>query len=218
MLNLGKKTLMCIALAAAACSVQAQTPTATKVVSLQRAPLTEEGFPQTLMLGDRNTRLNGVGTRYKAVFRVYRAALYAERPVHSLHDLSDPSQAKRIQLVMLREVNSSELSTLFVRGIQQNLDKAASTHWVSAMVNMAEMFSRYKRVEAGDQITLDWLPGKGTVISVRGESAGAPIPDAAFYQALASIWLGATPADWTLREAMLGKQTQTASAATTQTQ
>jgi hypothetical protein len=218
MLKFSQKTLMCAALATAAWSVHAQTPTATatKVVSLQRAPAMEDVFPQTLKLGDRTTRLNGVGTRYKAVFRVYRAALYAERPVQALQDLSDPNQAKRIQLVMLREVNSSELSTLFVRGIQQNLDKAASTHWVSAMVNMAEMFSRYKRVEAGDQITLDWLPGKGTVITVRGEAAGTPIPDAAFYQALASIWLGTSPADWTLREAMLGKQTQTASAVNTQ--
>lgn len=216
MRSLPKHFMICAALLAAswAASAQGSSPAANASHARHTNPVVE--LPTNIQLDQRNARLNGVGTRYKTVFRVYRAALYAERPVHSLHDLSDPSQAKRIQLVMLREVNASELSTLFVRGIQQNLDKSASTHWVSAMVNMAEMFSRYKRVEAGDQITLDWLPGKGTVISVRGESAGAPIPDAAFYQALASIWLGAAPADWALREAMLGKQTQTASATSPQ--
>jgi hypothetical protein len=40
---------------------------------------------------------------------------------------------------------------------------------------------------------------------VRGKVQGAPFKEAAFFNALLRIWLGPNPADWKLKDALLGK-------------
>ncbi|MET0541818.1 MAG: chalcone isomerase family protein, partial [Variovorax sp.] len=45
----------------------------------------------------------------------------------------------------------------------------------------------------------------GTVVTVRGVVQGEPIKEQAFFNALMRIWLGPTPADWKLKDALLGK-------------
>ncbi|MPN17955.1 hypothetical protein SDC9_165313 [bioreactor metagenome] len=143
------------------------------------------------------------------MFQVYRAALYTEKPIQQYSELVGGNESKRIHLVMLREVNANELGGMFLRGIQENMDKAASVRMMPAMLRMAALFNEYKKLDPGESVTLDWVPGKGTVVSVRGVPAGESIPEAQFYHALAGIWLGATPADWKLRDAMLGVKATT---------
>ena len=41
-------------------------------------------FAEKVQVGGRSVQLNGAGTRYKAVFQVYRAALYTEKQVIEL--------------------------------------------------------------------------------------------------------------------------------------
>jgi len=54
-------------------------------------------------------------------------------------------------------------------------------------------------------VTLDWVPGTGTVVSVRGVAQEPPFPEPEFFQALLRIWLGPAPADWQLKERLLGQ-------------
>ncbi|MBF5004825.1 chalcone isomerase family protein [Diaphorobacter caeni] len=166
-------------------------------------------FAEKVMVGGRSVQLNGAGTRYKAVFQVYRAALYTEKPIQQYGDMAGGNEAKRIHLVMLREVNANELGGMFIRGIQENIDKSSSARMMPALLRMSALFNDYKKLEAGDSVTLDWVPGKGTVVSVRGVPTSDAIPEVQFYQALAGIWLGAAPADWKLRDAMLGVKATT---------
>ena len=187
----------------------APVATEARQVSAPAQVSTGSAFPSTVKVGGKAVQLNGAGTRFKAVFQVYRAALYTEKPVQSYGDLASGADAKRIHLVMMREVNANELGGMFLRGIQENMDKTAATRMMPAMLRMSALFSEYKRLDAGDSITLDWVPGKGTVVSVRGVVAGEPIAEVQFYHALAGIWLGATPADWKLRDAMLGEKATT---------
>lgn len=202
------------ALAAASLSAVARTENSAgaeaKPVSVPAQQMgTSSAYPGSVQVGGRKVQLNGSGTRYKAVFQVYRAALYTEKPVQQYADLAGGAEAKRIHLVMLREVNANELGGMFIRGIQENVDKAESARLMPAMLRMSALFNEYKRLDPGDSVTLDWVPGKGTVVSVRGVPAADPIPEAQFYQALAGIWLGAAPADWKLRDAMLGVKATT---------
>ena len=206
--------LVSSALAAASLSAVARTENSAGVEAKQvsvpaQQMSTSSAYPTSLQLGGRKVQLNGAGTRYKAVFQVYRAALYTEKPVQQYGDLAGAAEAKRIHLVMMREVNANELGGMFVRGIQENIDKAESARLMPAMLRMSALFNEYKRLEPGDSVTLDWVPGKGTVVSVRGVPTAEPIPEAQFYHALAGIWLGATPADWKLRDAMLGVKATT---------
>ncbi|MEO7640730.1 MAG: chalcone isomerase family protein, partial [Ramlibacter sp.] len=119
--------------------------------------------------------------------------------------LSAPG-AKRVQIVMLREIDSSELGKLFSRGIEDNMDKAAFSKLIPGVLRMSQIFSDHKKLVAGDSFLIDWIPGAGTVISVKGIPQGEPFKEPEFFNALLRIWLGPNPADWKLKEAMLGKQ------------
>ena len=180
-----------------AAAAHAQTDTSTKV-----AP--SFTFPAKVQLSGRNLVLNGAGIRFRAVFQVYHAALYVENPSHNFADMTRNNEARRVHLMMAREINSDELGKLFARGVQDNLDKASAARLMPAMLRMSEVFTDYKRLDPGDQITLDWVPGQGTVITVRGKVAGEPFKEPEFFNALIGMWLGANPVDAKLRDALLG--------------
>ena len=44
-----------------------------------------------------------------------------------------------------------------------------------------------------------------TVITVKGVQQGEPFKEPEFFNALLRIWLGPNPADWKLKDALLGK-------------
>ena len=58
---------------------------------------------------------------------------------------------------------------------------------------------------AGDAFSVDWLPGSGTVVLINGKAEIEPIREPEFFNSLMSIWLGASPADYALKDALLGK-------------
>jgi hypothetical protein len=49
------------------------------------------------------------------------------------------------------------------------------------------------------------VPGTGTTVYVRGVAQGEPFREPEFFNALLRIWLGPAPADWRLKESLLGK-------------
>ena len=51
---------------------------------------------------------------------------------------------------------------------------------------------------------MEYLPGKGTVFYIQGQSQGAPVGDDEFFQMVLKIWVGSSPADFKLKDALLG--------------
>ena len=76
---------------------------------------------------------------------------------------------------------------------------------IPSVLRMSQMFSDYKNLKTGDTFTIDWLPGVGTVISIKGKPYGEPFKEPEFFNALLRIWLGPNPPDWKLKDALLGK-------------
>ena len=58
---------------------------------------------------------------------------------------------------------------------------------------------------AGENFTIDCIPGPGTIMSVKGKQQGDPFKEPEFYAALMRIWLGTTSADDKIKDALLGK-------------
>jgi hypothetical protein len=150
-------------------------------------------------------QLNGAGVRYKAIFKVYAAGLYLPKKADAADQVLAMPGAKRMTITTLREIDSSELGKLFSRGIEDNMDKAAFSKLIPGVVRMGQIFSEHKKLNAGDNFNIDWVPGVGTVISVRGVQQGEPFKEPEFFNALLRIWLGPNPADWKLKDALLGK-------------
>jgi hypothetical protein len=70
---------------------------------------------------------------------------------------------------------------------------------------MSDIFSSRKSLKAGEWFAVEWVPGTGTVILVNGQATGQPIKEPEFYSALMKIWLGKSPADAGLKDALLGR-------------
>ena len=162
-------------------------------------------FDDTVDVRGAKAQLNGAGVRYKAVFKVYAAGLYLGRKAGTTDEVLAAPGAKRMTVTMLRDIDSSELGKLFSRGIEDNMDKAAFSRLIPGVLRMSQIFSDHKKLNAGDTFMIDWIPGTGTVVTLRGVQQGEPFKEPEFYNALLRIWLGPNPADWKLKDALLGK-------------
>lgn len=149
--------------------------------------------------------LNGAGVRYKAIFKVYTAGLYLGKKAGTPEEVLAAPGAKRMHITMLREIDSNELGKLFTRGVQDNAPKEEMSKLIPGLIKMGQIFSDQKKLMTGDVFTIDWVPGTGTVIAVKGVAQGEPFKEPEFFNALMRIWLGPQPADFKLKDALLGK-------------
>jgi Chalcone isomerase-like len=162
-------------------------------------------FANTLQVGSSKLQLNGAGIRYKLVFKVYAAGLYLSEKATTPEAVFAAPGPRHLQIVMLREIDGNELGKLFTRGMEQNAPREEFSKSIPGILRMSEVFSTRKKLVAGDSFAIEWMPGTGTTIIVNGKVEGAPIKEPEFYSALMRIWLGKSPADAQLKEALLGK-------------
>lgn len=164
-------------------------------------------FEPTLQLAGARLVLNGAGIRYKAIFKVYAAALYLSAPAGTPEAVAGAAGPRRLRLVMYRDIDANELGKLFTQGMERNMSREDFARSINGTVRMGELFARRKRLAPNDVIDLDWLPGRGTQVSINGRDEIEPIKEPEFFHALLSIWLGRSPADGPLRDALLGRST-----------
>lgn len=162
----------------------------------------------SIRVANQELKLNGAGVRFKAIFKVYAAGLYlAEKKTAVAEVLAAPG-AKRVALVMMRDLSNEELGQSFIAGIKKNSTLQERTKIVNQMMQFGEMFATIPELKKGDIIAVDWVPGVGTVPTYNGKKIAEPLPDIAFYQALLRIWLGDNPADAQLKLNLLGEKFQ----------
>jgi len=159
----------------------------------------------TELRGGVRLQLNGAGTRYRGPIKVYTAGLYLSRKAATPEEVLTATDARRLAVTMLRDIDASELGKLFIRSVEDNLDRTAFSKLIPGLMRMSQIFTDNRKLAAGDSLTIDWVPGVGTVISVRGVPQGEPFREPEFYAALMRIWLGPVPADWQLKEQLLGR-------------
>ena len=149
--------------------------------------------------------LNGAGVRYKAVFKVYTAGLYLGQKAETTEAVLAAPGPRRLTITMLRDIDSAELGKLFSRGMEDNMDRAAFSKLIPGVLRMSQVFSEHKKLKEGETFLIDWIPGTGTVLTIKGNVEGEPFKEPEFFNALMRIWLGPKPADWQLKDALLGK-------------
>ena len=149
-------------------------------------------------------QLNGAGTRFKAIFKVYVAGLYLGKKASTPEEVVNQPGPKRLAVTMLRTIDSRELGKLLTRGMEDNTPRSEMSKLIPGLIRMGEIFAAQKPLVAGDQFLIEWVPGVGSVISVKGQVQGEPFKEPEFFKALMMIWLGPMPADEKLKEALLG--------------
>ena len=162
-------------------------------------------FPNSMQAGTTRLQLNGAGIRYKIFFKVYAAGLYLRDKAGTPEAVLAAPGPRHLQIVMLRDIDAHELGKLFTKGMEENAPREEFSKSIPGILRMSDIFSAHKKLVAGESFAIEWVPGTGTLIYIDGKLAGEPIKEPEFYSALMKIWLGKSPADAQLKEALLGK-------------
>jgi len=158
----------------------------------------------TAQVGGAKLQLNGSGVRYKAIFKVYSAGLYLNAKATTPEQVLSNTGPRRMHIVMLREIDANELGKLFTKSMEQNASREEFSKIIPGVIKMGEIFAARKKLNAGEYFSIDYIPGQGTSIVVMGKPAAEPIKEPEFFTALMKIWLGKSPADAQLKDALLG--------------
>jgi hypothetical protein len=162
-------------------------------------------YEPTAEVAGSKLALNGAGLRVKFVFKVYALGLYLAHKAATADEALSAAGPKRLGLAMLRDVDAAEFAEAFAKGLDDNNDAATLAKLAPSVQRMNQLFADQKKLMSGDTVTIDWVPGSGTVIRIKGAPAGEPFADPAFFTALLRIWLGPHPVDGSLTDALLGK-------------
>jgi hypothetical protein len=148
--------------------------------------------------------LQGAGTRYRAVFKVYDMALYLPRKVRTADEvLAATSGPVRLQFVAQRDIPGTDLGLSFIKGLSANATPDQIRRHTPSSNRLVEIFSGRSKLASGDTFAMEFVPGKGTTFYIQGQAQGAPVGDAEYFGMVLRIWLGASPVDNQLKDALL---------------
>ena len=152
----------------------------------------------TVKTGEKTLKLNGLGLRKKAMFKVYVGGLYLESPSKDANAILASDQAKAIRLYFLRDLTKAQLVEAFQEGFEANAKDGAAQK-----AAFDKMLALVPDVKEGSTMTFSYLPGKGTTLSAESKELGV-FEGKGFADAIFSIWLGPKPPSEDLKKGMLG--------------
>ena len=162
-------------------------------------------YDETADVRGTKLQLNGAGVRYKAVFKVYtagplpdqecrhhrRGAGRARRQAHVHHHAARHRFRRTRQAVLARRGRQHGQGGLLQADPRRDAHEPDLLRPQEAQARRDlhhRLGSRHRHRDHG-----------------QGRAAGRALQGAEFYNALLRIWLGPNPADWKLKEALLGK-------------
>jgi hypothetical protein len=185
-------------LAAAACAVVCVPAMA--VVEMEGVALDD-----SVQVAGKSLKLNGAGVSARLIFKIYAMGLYLQDRRATVHDVLSMDGPRRVVISMLRDVSGED----FNDGLMQyvSVERGALQETVAGhMLHLGKAIaSQPQGLRKGDTLTLDWVPGIGTVVELNKKPLTKPFRDIAFYNALLNIWLGDNPADPALKTKLLGQ-------------
>ena len=155
-------------------------------------------LPDTLKAGEKTLKLNGLGLRKKAVFKVYVGGLYLESPSKDASAILAADQAKAIRMHFLRDLTKAQLVEAFQEGFEANVKDRAPQK-----AAFDKMLALVPDVKEGSTLTFTYLPGKGTTLSAGSKELGV-FEGKGFADAVFAIWLGPKPPSEDLKKGLLG--------------
>lgn len=157
-------------------------------------------------VGGKELKLNGAAMRQILMIKGYAIGLYlTEKKELSTADLLalPVDRPRRVVLHIQREINSDEFGQLFIKGMNANSTKEEKAKVINQTTKFGEMFAALEPVKKGDVVTLDWIPGQGTVCTLNGKKIGETLPEIAFFNAVLRIWVGDSPVQENIKRVLL---------------
>lgn len=161
-------------------------------------------FNDTYQLANQALQLNGAGVRVKVIVDVYAAGLYVARKEHSASALLNQTGPKSMQIVLLRDLTGEDFADAMIKGFKKNNSDNEIARFQAKLDEIRSQMMAFGQVKKGTTIRIDNTPGTGTRVLVDGVQKGTEIAGDDFYAALLRIWLGNSPVDSDLKDALLG--------------
>src|SRR5579871_4333829 len=128
-------------------------------------------MPETIGVAGHELQLNGMGVfKEKAFFKVYVAGLYFEHPTSDAQIAINADEAKRMVLVMLRDVSRDA----FVKAVKTGILRNSSRSMPALRARLDLLEQALPALKIGDVLDFTFLPGAGT--AVRGQGKEITIP------------------------------------------
>ena len=160
-------------------------------------------IPETITQADGTQLvLNGAGVRSKFIFDIYIAQLYLKEKNSDAAAVIQADAGRRIGMHFLySEVSKEKLVETWNEGFEKNGTKEQLSALKGEMDAFNDMF---ETVKEGDQVFVDYIPGTGTTVTIKGVKKGT-IPGKEFNDLMLAIYLGKNPVTDDLKDEMLGK-------------
>ncbi len=155
-------------------------------------------MPEVVSVAGRDLRLNGMGMRKVHIFfEVYVVGLYLEKPTTDARAAIATDEAKRITLVMLRDVSREQ----FVQAVKEGILRNSGSAMPTLRARLDRLEKALPALKKGNVLDFTYLPGIGTLM--RGQGREMTIPGKDFADALFSVWLGPKPISEALKRKLL---------------
>lgn len=181
---------------AAAAALTLNTASAVEVEGIKFDDQTKVGATELLV--------NGTGVRRKFGKR-YVIALYLPAKAGDAAAVLASKGAKRIAITLVKDVSGDTFADALAKGVENNSSEAEMAAVKDRLKQWTDTVIALGEVKAGSIILIDWLPEKGTQLSINGQAKGKEIAGEDFYKALLRVWLGKDPVQDDIKLGLLGK-------------
>jgi len=161
-------------------------------------------FEDNLTIYNNSLLLNGAGIVSNGKTPQYSAQIYAKQKFTTLDALSATPGPKRLVLTAIREVDTGPILKLLSRSVDATASKGDMAKLIPGMMNIGNVFKANRVLKPGEVMTMDWIPITGLVIYIGGKMQGDPMREPELFRAAMGVWMGETPADAKLKDALLG--------------
>lgn len=161
----------------------------------------------SLSIYNNTLLLNGAGVVAAGKTQLYVVKIYSKKKFASVDQLIQSPGPKRLVITaMAKELDTAPIMKLFNRNVESQADKNDMAKLVPGLMSLGKIFGTYKAIKPGESLIFDWAPYAGLVMYMDGKLLGEPFKEQEFFRAAMSIWMGESPIEPKLRDALLGKE------------
>jgi len=174
-------------------------------VSAQTGGTTVNGItiPTVVNVNGKSLKINGAGVREKTFLDLYVGALYLMSKTTNAKEVIDSDSTMAIKLrIISNVVNRENMKEAFRSGFKKSTSDSTEIFKSKVIEFITKGFA--DEIEKGDEIDIEYIPGKGTHLKRNGKTL-VTIKGMEFKQAVFGFWLCEEPVDANLKKKMLGK-------------
>jgi hypothetical protein len=139
-----------------------------------------------------------MGLRKKFIIKVYVAGLYLPAKEKDGAGILSADTPRRTVMHFLYDVDKGKICEAWNDSLAANTPQASG----ELKAQFKQLCDAMQDMEKGQRMTFTYVPGEGTTVDARGETA--TFKGKAFADALWASWIGNEPATGDLKEGMLG--------------